>query len=169
MAVAVGVAVKAIGTWVVSNFTWAAVAKAVILSAVSYGIQRLTAPSVKGALDPGITQTLRNPTAPRRVIYGKRRVGGVLVYAGTTDDDNLVHLIIALAGHEVESISDIYLNDKPLADFDQGGQQKEVDVTWRSLAAADTSVDVTVNGTLYNGSISTLKPNLAAAGYFVSG
>ena len=169
MAVAVGVAVKAIGTWVASNFTWAAVAKAVILSAVSYGIQRLTAPSVKGALDPGITQTLRNPTAPRRVIYGKRRVGGVLVYAGTTDDDNLVHLIIALAGHEVESISDIYLNDKPLADFDLAGQQKEVDVTWTALAAADTSVDVTVNGTLYSGSISTLKPNLAAAGYIVSG
>ena len=165
----VGPVVVGIKALYASNVIIAGMMKVIAVSAVSYAIQKLTAPSIQGALDPGITQTMRNPTAPRRLIYGKRRVGGTLVYAGTTDDDNLLHMMIALAGHEVESISDIYLNDKPLSDFDQGGSLRVVEIMWSDLAATDTSIDITVNSTLYEGSHATILADLTTAGFIVSG
>jgi hypothetical protein len=62
-----------------------------------------------------LTTNLRSPISPRRVIYGQRRVGGTLVYAQSRDaagTDKQLNLIIALAGHEVQEIGDIWLDDK---------------------------------------------------------
>ena len=46
------------------------------------------------------------------VIYGKTKVGGVVVYNESTGTDNkFLHRIIAVAGHEVESFERIYIDD----------------------------------------------------------
>ena len=60
----------------------------------------------------GRTQMIKQPTVPRRVIYGKVRVSGVLGYIESTDDDQNLHMIVMLAGHEVNSIGEIYVNDE---------------------------------------------------------
>ena len=60
----------------------------------------------------GRTQMIKQPTVPRRVIYGKVRVSGVLGYIESTDDDKNLHMIVMLAGHEVNSIGEIYVNDE---------------------------------------------------------
>ena len=58
---------------------------------------------------------LRSGVEPQRIIYGTRRVSGVLCYAnvrlstGTTDNSDLWQ-IIALAGHQVSGITDLYLD-----------------------------------------------------------
>lgn len=65
------------------------------------------------------TVTIRQPIAPRRVIYGQVRTGGVYVFIGTSPQGDrkhgFLHLVIALAGHEVEEIGDIYFDDKRLS------------------------------------------------------
>jgi len=60
------------------------------------------------------TQLIKQPTVPRRIIYGETRVSGVLGFAETTDEDKYLHLVILLATHEVNQIGTIYLNDKAL-------------------------------------------------------
>lgn len=62
---------------------------------------------------------IRSSVEPRRTIYGRQAVSGPLVYAEATGTTNeFLHIVIALAGHEVDSIGDIYLNDElvPLDD-----------------------------------------------------
>ena len=47
------------------------------------------------------------------VIYGKVRIGGAVLYDETTGDKNkFLHRIIAVAGHEIESFDEIYINDE---------------------------------------------------------
>lgn len=60
------------------------------------------------------TQLIKQPTVPRRIIYGETRVSGVLGFAETTDEDKYLHLIILLATHEVNQIGTIYINDQAL-------------------------------------------------------
>lgn len=72
---------------------------------------------------------LRSATEAQRIIYGERRVSGVLTYAnvrlstGTVDNSDLWQ-VIALAGHEVTGITDLYLDgDKiPAASINGSGE-----------------------------------------------
>lgn len=48
------------------------------------------------------------------VIYGQTRVGGVVVYKEATDNNKFLHLVVAIAGHECEEITSVYLNDEIL-------------------------------------------------------
>ena len=50
------------------------------------------------------TQMIKQPTFPRRAIYGEARVSGVLAHAESTESDKYLHLIIMLANHEVNAI-----------------------------------------------------------------
>jgi len=57
----------------------------------------------------------RAPTAPRQIIYGKCRVGGTIVHMETTGTDNfLLHAVVVLSGHEIESLESVRLNDVDL-------------------------------------------------------
>ncbi len=70
----------------------------------------------------GITQLVRGSVEASRVIYGERIVSGVLVFAETTGDAREhLHLVIALPGHEVEAIGDVWVNDEPVRAPDGAG------------------------------------------------
>ncbi len=69
----------------------------------------------------GRTVAIRSTVESHKVIYGTARVSGPMVLAVTTDSvpaisetgpNRFLHLLIPLAGHEVEEISAIYLNDQ---------------------------------------------------------
>ena len=52
-------------------------------------------------------------TAPQQYVYGQVRKGGTVVFYEASGANNLyLHMIICLAGHEVDSIGSIYVNDK---------------------------------------------------------
>ena len=54
----------------------------------------------------------RAPLAPRQIVYGECRVGGTTVHIETTGTDNyLLHMVVAIAGHEIESLESLRLND----------------------------------------------------------
>tara|TARA_Y100001972_G_scaffold72575_1_gene88116 strand:+ start:1534 stop:4416 length:2883 start_codon:yes stop_codon:yes gene_type:complete len=50
------------------------------------------------------TQMIRQPTFPRRAIYGEARISGVLAHVESTQNDKFLHLVICLANHEVNRI-----------------------------------------------------------------
>lgn len=60
----------------------------------------------------GINFNVRDPAATRKMIYGKCRVGGAIVFFNTSDtDNNYLHLVIAVAGHEIEGYEQVYFGD----------------------------------------------------------
>ncbi|WP_020471456.1 phage tail protein [Zavarzinella formosa] len=75
---------------------------------------------------------IRSAVESHKIIYGRAKVSGPLVYVSATDtgtDNNgtvqagsnrFIHIVIALAGHEVASIPTIYFNDTPVT-LDGGG------------------------------------------------
>jgi hypothetical protein len=69
----------------------------------------------------GRTQQIRQPISHRRVIYGEQRVSGPLVFAATTVSNKYLHLVIALASHEVEDIGEVYLDGEPLGPLNADG------------------------------------------------
>ncbi len=56
--------------------------------------------------------TVKTTTAPTKIIYGETLVSGPMVFA-TTDgaSNNNLYYAVALAGHEVASINDVYFDD----------------------------------------------------------
>jgi len=61
----------------------------------------------------GLLVNQKDPASPHDFVYGQTRKGGVITYYETTGADNkFLHQIIALAGHELEEIGDIYINDE---------------------------------------------------------
>lgn len=58
----------------------------------------------------------RNPVAAADFVYGEVRKGGTVVFYESTGNNNkYLHQVIALAGHEVNDIGDIYINDEIVA------------------------------------------------------
>jgi len=69
-------------------------------------------PNFGAANSSGILVNTRDVAAPQDFVYGEVRKGGVVTYYETTGDKNkFLHQIIVLAGHELNSIGDIYIND----------------------------------------------------------
>lgn len=61
----------------------------------------------------------RAATAPRQLVYVECRVGGTIVHLSTTGTDNhLLHMVVILAGHEIESLQSVRLNDIDLSTTD---------------------------------------------------
>ena len=78
----------------------------------SWAIKALT-PELDLSSLRGLLANTREATAPQEVVYGEVRKGGVITFMESTGDKNkFLHQIICLAGHEVNSIGDIYINDQ---------------------------------------------------------
>ncbi len=94
---------------------WAAIAKGAL---VGGSMAALSSVLVKKPQQPNFTSQLRDrkvtvraATEPLRVIYGRTKVAGVLVFAESSGSKNeYMHLVLALAGHEVAEIGEVYFN-----------------------------------------------------------
>jgi hypothetical protein len=57
------------------------------------------------------THIIRSSVQAHRIIYGEAVVSGTLVFAASSGENNkYIHLVIAIAGHECESITQCWLN-----------------------------------------------------------
>jgi hypothetical protein len=108
-----------------------AVGTALITAAVYVGVSLVTSWAV-AALTPkpdlsgtrgtrGTLVNAREAAAPQEYVYGTVRKGGVITYIEATGSENqFLHIILTLAGHEVASIGDIYIDDQ-IASLDSSG------------------------------------------------
>ena len=79
---------------------------------VAGALMRALMPSAP-KMQQGLLGNFRQAAAPWDVVYGQVRKGGTITYMESTGDTNkYLHMIVTLAGHEVEEIGDIYINDK---------------------------------------------------------
>ena len=69
-------------------------------------------PSISGT-NRGYQTNSLGPAPDHQIIYGRMRVGGAIVFDEATGANNkFLHRIIAVAGHEVQSFDEIYINDE---------------------------------------------------------
>jgi len=57
------------------------------------------------------TVTSRQPIAPHTVIYGRTRIGGTILYMESTNANKYLHVVVAIAGHEIDEVEKFYFND----------------------------------------------------------
>lgn len=64
----------------------------------------------------GLLTNTRDAAAPQQVVYGQIRKGGIVTYLESTGDTNqYLHQIICVAGHEINSFENFYINDEIIA------------------------------------------------------
>ena len=85
-----------------------------ITAVTSWAISALSPkPDFSSFGSQGTLVNARDATAPVDFVYGQVRKGGTVSYYESTGEKNkFLHQIIVLAGHEVEQIGDIYVNDE---------------------------------------------------------
>ena len=67
--------------------------------------------------DASRQRTVKSTTEPFKTIYGETLVSGPITYIGMSGTDNAdLYHVIALAGHQVTDIKDIYFDNKLITD-----------------------------------------------------
>ncbi len=94
-------------------------------------------------------QMLKTATAARAVVYGRARVSGPILFAHSTGDkQQFLHLVVALAGHEIDAIEGVYLNDTLLpapnatTGFIESGDFATIRKDVRSITGGASSVTI---------------------------
>lgn len=98
---------------------WAMAATTIALSGAGYAMaarNRPDLPDYTSFATEGAnrTQMIKQPTVPRRFVYGETRVSGVLGYVKSTGDNKFLHMVILLCSHEIDSYQKIFCNDLEL-------------------------------------------------------
>ena len=131
-----GPVAAAVGAWLFSGTVLTSITVAGVSLATIGGFLITTAVaswalSALAPKPPGTTaQTLgnvREAVGDFDIVYGEVRKGGTITFMETSDrygwktfKDDYLHMIIVLAGHEVEEIGDVYFNDEVVT-LDSGG------------------------------------------------
>lgn len=117
---------SAFGAFLITNAGF--LAKAALFTvtvAGSAAMQRRAKAKARAAYNASLKDreiTFRSAVAPRRVIYGRDRVGGPMVFAQTTGSKSeFLHVIIALAAHECDAIEEVWFGDVLLPTPDASG------------------------------------------------
>lgn len=101
------------------------VVASLLTSALQMGLQALNKPNMDIPDPRGQLQsTMRDPIKAREIVFGKIRKGGTVVYIDTVNNDETLLMAVALAGHEVEAIDEIYFFET-LAIDQQGNIQRK--------------------------------------------
>lgn len=124
-------------------FSWGAFFQKVAINTVlSFALSALSPKPQQRELEDN-TVTNRNPIASRKLVYGKSRVGGTIVFMESTGDTNeYMHLVITLATHELTAVDEVYFGDERV--WESGnieGDWSEVAEITAHLGATDQLAD----------------------------
>lgn len=98
----------------ISQATAIFIVKSIAVIGASMATSKLLAPKMPSMADSlgSRGQMIRSPIAARQIIYGRAKVAGAIVYLSTTGTKNeYLHMVLAVAGHEVEELGDVYFNE----------------------------------------------------------
>ncbi|MGH6718758.1 MAG: phage tail protein, partial [Alphaproteobacteria bacterium] len=126
-------------------------AASVVLSAVGGLLAKKPKRGDLAELVGGRTEMITAPIQPRRTIYGTVMVSGPIVYAQTYGKEEgipnaYLSLVIALAGHQVEAITQVWFGDRKIAFLADGVTAGD---PYSTRAKADPGGDIILdaNGT----------------------
>ena len=164
--------------------TAAAIVSFAVSTTLSYAIGALT-PSAQGGYSSRSladrTHMIRSPVAARTLVYGRAMVSGPLVFIGVSDvrdgvdgvsgnvtaKNGFLHMVVPVAGHEIDAVEEIYLGDEavnvaslvngyPTAGTYANYVDTDVEATWKDTLAANATM-ITLPGTGANSLIVTVE------------
>ncbi len=114
----------------------------------------------------GRSQMIKQPIVSRKIVYGRQKVSGALVYMATTGKSEFLHMIIAIASNELNSIEEIYFDDNKLTIDGSGNVTAPSQYNGKAQVLTGTGADDQVaNSTIINnttGFLGTLSGGLGA-------
>ena len=176
VAAIVSAAISAVGAAATGATLGASLAVAglsIVGSALNGGFRKPKAPAAFDfqTLEKDRTLVVRSSVEPRRYVYGRANVSGPLVFARTTGDKNeILHMVIPLAAHQIESVDEVYLNDRLVTDDNFGAksdptqsttQREFITVNGGNPGSGIANFEVTINGTLFSTPTLNTGNNLA--------
>ena len=106
---AIGISAGTVGYAVIGAFVNLAISTGLSMLAKAFSPKRSSALSVQP------TQvTVIEPLADRRLVYGRTRVSGTIIYLTTSENNQYLHYVIAVCEGPVDAIETVYLNDDAL-------------------------------------------------------
>jgi hypothetical protein len=123
MAVIGAVVLSAAGVTASAAVTYA-VGVAVVATVSAVALSAALDDKLKGLNQGGASRGLTNqidPVGDFDLVYGETRKGGLITYAEVSSDNKYLHRFLILAGHEVDSIGDIYIQDE-IVSFASGSE-----------------------------------------------
>lgn len=57
---------------------------------------------------------VRQPIIPRDMVYGETKKSGGILFMETSDNNKYLHLVVQLASHEIQSVEEVYFDEKEL-------------------------------------------------------
>ena len=93
------------------------------VAALNYGIRKIGAIDVNFQ-EPDATRdlTVRSTVAAMKIVYGEAVVSGPVAFAGVAGTNNRdLWTVVALAGHEVSAITNVYFDDVKIVNADING------------------------------------------------
>jgi hypothetical protein len=72
------------------------------------------APQPKAAGQSAQTFAVKSSNETRKIVYGEARVGGVLTFAESSNDETYLHLVVTFAAHEVNSFKTFYIDGEAI-------------------------------------------------------
>jgi len=115
MAVVGAYVLSAVGVTGASATVTYAVGVAVVATVSAVALSAALDDKLKGLGKGGDSRGLTNqidPIGDFDLVYGETRKGGLITYAEVSSDNKYLHRFLVLAGHEVDSIGDIYIQDE---------------------------------------------------------
>lgn len=92
------------------------VVQGALLGAASRQLSKRSSKRAGNTVAP-INVTVRGSTESRRVVFGKTRCGGVVVYYNTSGTNGkYLHYVVAYTGHQVNAVKDVYLDTNRILD-----------------------------------------------------
>jgi Putative phage tail protein len=92
--------------------------------------------------------SVSSSVAPRELVLGRVRKGGAVFFKASTGSQNRdLYLAIALAGHEIDAVEGIYLNDQLVA-LDANGFVTTAPYTTSTTLSGTVQTDAAGNGTV---------------------
>ena len=128
--------VTAVGAGVAYGFTAAVVLGGFAIGAGLSALSRALVPKPDlGNQMKGTTVTTREPAGPRKLIYGRVRVGGNVVFIAHSGSDNkYLHLAVVFATHRITAYDEVWFNDNKIWTA-SGGFQND----WGTYVTMDTT------------------------------
>ena len=83
------------------------------VSGLSMVLQKRPKLNPQGSM-AGRSQMVKQPLISRKIVYGRQKVSGGIVYMKTTGKSEFLHIIVAIASNELNSIEKIFFNDDEL-------------------------------------------------------
>jgi len=117
VATAATAAANFVGAALVTGFVAASLSTVfvttLVLSGISMALQKKPKINPQGSM-AARSQMVKQPLISRKIVYGRQKVSGGIVYMKTTGKSEFLHMIVAIASNELNSIEKIFFNDDEL-------------------------------------------------------